>query len=71
MNALERERAITKELHDNLKGHWERVMAYVIPDLSDAIQAGPRKHVTCPFHGGKNDFRIHENFNDTGGCICT
>ncbi|ODU51621.1 MAG: hypothetical protein ABS98_06365 [Lysobacteraceae bacterium SCN 69-48] len=71
LSPLDRERAITKELCDNLKGQWARVLAHVIPELADAIAAGPRKHVDCPFHGGKNDFRIHQNFDESGGCICT
>lgn len=71
MSALDREKAITKCLTDSLRGHWGSVLSFVLPELADAINAGYRKHVDCPYHGGKNDFRIHENFEETGGCICS
>lgn len=71
MTALDRERAITTLLIDNMRGHWSHVMPRILPELAPAIDAGPRKHITCPYHGGIGDFRIHKNFDDNGGCVCT
>jgi len=70
-NALEREKAITKELMKTLHGRWETVLPGILPELQDAVDAGYRKHVDCPYHGGKNDFRISKDFADTGGCHCS
>lgn len=70
-NALEREKAITKELMKNLCGRWDTVLPGILPELGDAVKAGYRRHVDCPYHGGKNDFRIGKDFADTGSCFCT
>ena len=41
------------------KSLWPAVLSKY-PDFSEAV-ANPGKHVTCPFHGGENDFRIFED----------
>ncbi|MHB8742811.1 MAG: DUF7146 domain-containing protein [Sulfuricaulis sp.] len=71
MNALEREKAITKELLQNLRNRWDTVLPAILPELADAVKAGCKKHVTCPYHKGKHDFRIGNDFAETGACFCT
>ena len=53
---------------------WPAVLAKY-PDFSEAL-ARPGRHVTCPFHGGENDFRIFEdaltsNPKSKHAAICT
>lgn len=59
------------DLKRELRGRWDQVLSALVPDLRPAIDAGPNKHVHCPFHDGANDLRIHKDFADTGGIICT
>lgn len=40
-----------------------------IPELSEAIKKAPN-HVPCPVHGGKDGFRLFENWRETGGGVC-
>lgn len=71
--SYEQEQELTKQLLDTLDGQWDRILPMVIPELQDAIAAGHRRHVDCilPGHGGPKDFRICNNFSETGCCICT
>ena len=41
------------------KSLWPAVLAKY-PDFTEAL-ANPGKHVTCPFHGGEDDFRIFDD----------
>lgn len=67
------ERELTDQLRAAVRGRWDIVLPMVIPEIQAAIDAGARKHVDCilPGHYGRNDFRIHKHFAETGCCICT
>lgn len=54
-----------------LKGKWLIVLSEFIPALQTAIKKGGTKHIDCPFHGGKKDFRFFKDAFDTGGAVCT
>jgi len=52
------------------KGKWPYIHEDLVPDLAEAIRhAG--YHVPCPFHGGKDGFRLFKDYMETGGGICT
>ena len=53
-------------------GNWDSILAALAPALHPAL-ARPGKHVDCPnpSHGGKNDFRLHKDYVETGGAICS
>lgn len=59
------------QFRNDLRGRWDDVISAICPELRHAIERGPKVHVTCPWHGGANDFRIHKDFAETGGVICT
>ncbi|KLC44572.1 toprim domain-containing protein [Xanthomonas perforans] len=61
----------TRLLNETLKGRWDQVLPGLIPGLDLAVERGHQHHITCPFHGGVNDFRIFQDFADTGGAICS
>lgn len=67
----ERMREETKKLNEALKGRWDQVLPALIPEISLAVDKGHQHHITCPFHGGINDFRVYADFADTGGAICS
>ncbi|MCW0399206.1 hypothetical protein NB700_001762 [Xanthomonas sacchari] len=61
----------TSQLKDTLKGRWDQVLPALIPEIALAVDKGHQHHITCPFHGGINDFRVYADFADTGGAICS
>lgn len=58
------------EVKSAASGRWDLLLSSLAPDLHPALQR-PGKHVDCPNHGGKNDFRLFKDYNETGGGICT
>jgi hypothetical protein len=48
---------------------WDNVLATIIPDFKEAL--ANHKHIDCPIHGGKQDFRFPRNFSVKGIAICT
>ncbi len=54
---------------ERAKGNWDSIFHALVPELAPAIDRKGR-HVTCPFHGGKNDFRIDRKSNE-GKCFCS
>ncbi|MHB9150481.1 MAG: DUF3631 domain-containing protein [Thermoleophilia bacterium] len=52
------------------RGQWQDILAALAPGLRGAIDAGHRKHVPCPRHGGKDGLRVLDDFADTGGAVC-
>lgn len=65
------QREETKRLNDALNGRWDQVLPGLIPEIALAVEKGHTHHITCPFHGGQNDFRVYADFADTGAAICT
>jgi len=52
-------------------GQWEFILLSLAGEsLGPAIAAGPRKHVGCPFHGGRDGLRVFDDFAETGGITC-
>lgn len=49
--------------------NWLFILATIAPEISDAIRNIGR-HITCPIHGGKKDFRLFKDAHLTGGGIC-
>ncbi len=52
------------------RGRWAQVFDALAPEL-DAARRKPGRHVDCPVHGGKADFRLFRDWEETGGGICT
>lgn len=59
-------------VRDEARGQWHAILFDLAPTLHDALDRGPRRHVFCPVHTGKNGdaFRLFDNYNDTGGGVC-
>jgi len=65
-------------LHPQAAGRWLEIFQYLCPGLFDEAIHRMGAHVTCPFHGGENDFRFVKrgtkkggNTADTGVAMCT
>ncbi len=54
---------------DEAKGLWADILSELAPELTQSIEAGG-KHVQCPVHGGKDGFRVFNDFQATGGGVC-
>src|SRR5579883_2046551 len=54
---------------DEAKGLWSEILGELAPELVPAIEAGGN-HVPCPVHGGKDGFRVFNDFQATGGGVC-
>ena len=59
------------EVRNLAKGQWLFILAHLAPELEPALKKTGRSHVTCPFHGGKKDFRMFKDVLETGGAICS
>lgn len=65
----------TKTVTEIACGRWLDILSGLSPDLAPAVKANG-KHVDCPFHGGKKDFRIarsssRDSAAEAGYTICT
>lgn len=60
------------EVKKQAAGRWASIIPALVPQLADAVEAGDRKKVGCPFHPGKTErnFRVLPDFADTGGVAC-
>lgn len=61
-----------EDLKREAAGRWGSILRSLAPALDPALQRAG-KHVKCPHpsHGGKNDFRLFKDFEESGGGICT
>lgn len=59
-----------ERLRQQLEGRWDAILRAFVPEVAEALDR-PGRHVTCPFHGGKRDFRVFKNVADDGRAICT
>lgn len=60
------------ELAGLANGNWFDILSVYASDLETAIKK-PGRHVTCPFHGGKSDFRMDDKKGPEYGlsyCTC-
>lgn len=67
--------AYQKEVKRLAYGNWDSILPALASSsdhLMRAINEGPKKHVACPVHGGRNGdaFRVHNDFRLTGGTVC-
>ncbi len=65
-------------LHPQAEGRWLDIFQYMCPGMFDQAIKSLGAHVTCPFHGGENDFRFVKratrkggNTAQTGVAMCT
>lgn len=65
-------------LHPQAEGRWLEIFQYLCPGMFDEAIRSIGAHVTCPFHGGENDFRFVKrgtkkggNTAQTGVAMCT
>lgn len=61
----------TKDVKRSAVGRWDVICSTLLPETADAISLGGRKHITCPYHQGKNDFRVSKDFANDGKLFCT
>lgn len=59
-----------REVKARAQGMWDSILPALAPCFQEAVDRAPR-HVDCPIHGGKKDFRLDKNFADSGSGICT
>lgn len=76
MSKLDEMKSHTEEVRRRARGRWDLVFSRLVPQIAPAM-AKPGRHVTCPFHGGQNDFRVAKetsrrpSYLDDGRCYCT
>jgi len=58
-----------KAVRAQAAGRWLGVLARLAPELDRARERLGR-HGPCPFHGGKDGFRLFRDAEETGGGIC-
>lgn len=58
------------EVKDVARHRWDQIIPALAPCLVEAVEKAPR-HVDCPVHHGKNDFRLDRDFSENGSGICT
>jgi len=58
-----------REVKEQAKGKWLEILPELASDLTEAVD-NVGKHVPCPFHGGKDGFRLFDDAADKGGGIC-
>lgn len=54
-------------LHPQAAGRWLDIFRYLCPGMFDEAIEKIGTHVTCPFHGGKEDFRFLKRSTKRGG----
>lgn len=58
-----------KDIKKMAAGRWAEIIRILAPHLARAIDRMPH-HVPCPVHGGKDGFRVFNDFEETGGGVC-
>lgn len=78
MSNYSKPRLDANELRRQADGRWLSILQYVCPGIFDQAIQKLGMHVTCPFHGGADDFRFvktgskgRSNTADTGVAMCT
>lgn len=51
-------------------GRWDSIFRALAPALTDALNQGGKRHVACPVHGGKDGFRVFQQYHECGRAIC-
>lgn len=71
MNKLDELKQFTDKVKRAASGNWDRILWTLVPEIQPALEHKGRKHITCPFHGGKNDFRVSKDVERDGRVHCT
>lgn len=58
-----------RELECRARGRWDEIFSLLAPALAEAIARG-RRHGPCPLCGGKDRFRMYNDWEQTGGVHC-
>ena len=76
MSRLDDAKRHTDDVRRLASGRWDEIFSRLVPQIAAAM-VKPGRHITCPFHGGKNDFRVAKatstrpSFLEDGKCYCT
>lgn len=72
MNNSSRGSPDKEDVRSRANGKWGQIISSIIPQLADAIDAGHKKKVACPFHDGatQSNFRVLPDFERSGGVVC-
>lgn len=72
------ERLEADDVRRDAAGRWLEILTYICPGMFDQAIKKLGQHVTCPFHGGAEDFRFVKvgkkgrgNTADCGVAMCT
>ena len=60
----------TEKVRDQARGRWDSILETLAPEIQPAL-AKPGRHMDCPMHGGKRDFRVDKDVAQRGRAICT
>lgn len=67
-----------RSVREDARGRWLEIFQHMCPGMFDDAIANLGEHVTCPFHGGVDDFRFLKigskkggSTADTGVALCT
>jgi len=71
MSKLEELKQFTNKVKRAAAGNWDRILWTLVPEIQPALEYKGRRHITCPFHGGKNDFRVSKDVEQEGRVHCT
>lgn len=71
MSKLDELKRFTEQVKRNASGQWDRLLWTLVPEIQPALDRKGKRHITCPFHGGANDFRVDRNVERDGRCYCT
>jgi len=70
MSALSRVKEHTEKVREAAHGRWDQILPCLAPSIGAALNR-PGRHITCPFHGGKSDFRVRKDYALEGRAHCT
>ena len=59
----------SQHIKSQSSGKWFEIIMTLSPHLTPSLKK-IGKHAPCPIHGGKDGFRVFNNFAQTGGGIC-
>lgn len=59
------------EVKAKAQGMWGHILTTLAPAIAPALAKPGLQHIDCPMHGGKGDFRVYRDVEQTGGGVCT
>lgn len=59
-----------EDLRAQARGRWRHIFAALAPELEEAMEKFPR-HVRCPNHESNDGFRLFNDYEITGGGVCS